>query len=122
MTISTSQTKRFRLEIRRSGELFETHGFFESIDAEQAADGNLKGRGDCMLGFWQGPDSAGKWITTAEGTTYRITRKHRPVTTAPQYQAVLAASPRPPLTDQQICGAVQMGWRRVLRQLTLMCM
>jgi osmotically-inducible protein OsmY len=42
MGTPSSHTERFRLEIRRPSEPFETHGFFESIElAQQAADDDI---------------------------------------------------------------------------------
>ena len=51
MTTSSSRTARFRLEIRRAGECFETYGLFESIEPVQlASEGDVVGCGDCMRG------------------------------------------------------------------------
>jgi hypothetical protein len=108
--MTTSHPERFRLEICRAGESFETHGFFESIDlARQAAEGDVVGCGDGMLSSWMGPETADHWIATAQETTYRITHEFQPVTTEPQYQALYTVRPHTPLTDEQLRGAVSMG-------------
>jgi hypothetical protein len=89
MTTSTTRTERYRLEIRRAAEPFETHGFFESLAlAQQAADADRVGSG---------------------GAAYRITRECEPVTTAPHYQALSTPHPYAPLTDEQVRNAVEMG-------------
>jgi osmotically-inducible protein OsmY len=84
MATSSAQPERYRLEIRRTAESFETHGFFESLAlAEQAAE--------------------------AIGAAYRITCEDGPVTTASQYQPLLTHHPQPQLDDDQLRSAIRLG-------------
>ena len=100
MTTDLIATDRYRLEIKRAGEEFETHGFFVSMDlAEWIAEGDIVGCGDRMVSTWDGPDSRQHWVATSRGTTYRVTHEAGPVTTSPEYQAVIALSPQHVTTE-----------------------
>lgn len=66
MTTPTSHAECFRLEIRRAGESFETHGFFESVElVRQAAEGDIVSCGDCLPRSWMCPESADQLSATA---------------------------------------------------------
>jgi hypothetical protein len=110
MTASSLPIERYRLEIQRTAEAFETHGFFASLAlAEEAADGDMLGSGDPPVRAWIGPDSLQRWVAETGGASYRITHECEPVTTAPQYQALGGVRPAAQLTDDQVRCAVQMG-------------
>jgi hypothetical protein len=109
-TSPSSPSQRYRLEIRRAQETFETHGYFATIvQAEQAAQDDIVGTGDHIRGVWMGPDSAHHWVATTNSATYRITRESKPVTTAPQYEGLSAPHPHCPLSDAQLRSAVRLG-------------
>jgi hypothetical protein len=111
MTTSSSiPSERYRLEIRRTTEPFETHGFFASLAlAEEAADGDIVGSGERLVQGWIGPDRSQRWVAETGGASYRITHECAPVTTAPQYQALSMRHTHALLTDEQVRAAVQMG-------------
>jgi hypothetical protein len=110
MSNSPSHAERFRLEIRRSGESFETHGFFESVElAEHAAEDDVDGCGDCLQGPWTGLDNADHWIASARGACYRITHESQTVTSPARRPSLFTAHTQIPMTDEQVCTAVQVG-------------